>query len=99
MSYENHAKIFHEMKQAAGLTHIMDGLATKLRSFGAMAAADREASHPEIERAGRCYPYFATLAACYPCLRFSACYLDETLDLPIIPKVVCDPCFGMGRMR
>ena len=41
------------MKDAAGLNLLMDGCATKLRSFGAMHATQYAAPHREIERAGR----------------------------------------------
>jgi hypothetical protein len=53
ISYEAHYLLFAEMKTASGLLHMMADSATKLRSFGAMAANERQASHPEIERAGR----------------------------------------------
>jgi len=48
-----HLQLFQDMKQAAGLTGIMHDSQTKLRSFGAMNASEFQASHPEIERAGR----------------------------------------------
>ena len=49
-----HVGLFEQMKIAAGLEGVMADTLTKLRSFGAMHASDHQASHPEIERSGRC---------------------------------------------
>ena len=62
LSYGIHKDLFADMKNAAGLNMLMGDSATKLRSFGAMSASENQASHPEIERAGRSllplyYPY------------------------------------------
>lgn len=53
VTYEEHNELFYQMKTAAGLQNLMGDSATKLRSFGAMHASEHQASHPEIERAGR----------------------------------------------
>lgn len=53
MSYEEQARLFRDMKTASGLHLLMGDCATKLRSFGAMHANENQASHPEINRAGR----------------------------------------------
>lgn len=53
MSYATHAKLFEGMKRAAGLTHIMNEVSTKLRSWGAMHANEMAAHNDEIRRTGR----------------------------------------------
>jgi hypothetical protein len=53
LSYRVHERLFNDMRKAAGLIHLMGDCATKLRSFGAMSASEHQASHAEIERAGR----------------------------------------------
>jgi hypothetical protein len=46
-------QLFQDMKRAAGLTEILDDTATKLRSYGAMAALEGQAPSEEVERSGR----------------------------------------------
>ena len=53
LSYTEHSALFADMKNASGLALFMDTM-TKLRSFGAMNASENQASHDEMERAGRC---------------------------------------------
>ena len=53
LEYTTHKKLFEEMKNAAGLRHLMGDSATKLRSFGAMHADEQQASHPQLCRFGR----------------------------------------------
>ena len=50
-------ELFDQMKQGAAMQGLLHDIATKLRSYGAMQAAMRQSSHPEIGRAGR---YHAT---------------------------------------
>ena len=54
ITYKNQTQLFSEMKSAAGMMHLMDDSATKLRSWGAMAASEHQVSHAEVERHGRC---------------------------------------------
>lgn len=53
LSYNDHYVIFKGMKEAAGMLNILNDTATKLRSFGAMNANEKQASNAEIRRAGR----------------------------------------------
>ena len=53
ITYEDQSRLFADMKRAAGMMHLMEDSATKLRSWGAMAAAELQASHAEIEKHGR----------------------------------------------
>ena len=48
-----HLELFSEMKDAAALKHTMGDCTTKMRSFGAMNAADFAADDEAIERMGR----------------------------------------------
>ena len=50
---QGHVQLFRDMKTAAGLEHLMNDCVTKLRSFGAMHAAEGQADHAEVERMGR----------------------------------------------
>ena len=54
MSYEEQKALFSQMKSAAGMMHLLEDSATKLRSWGAMAASQHQVSHQDIERHGRC---------------------------------------------
>ena len=51
-----HWDLFKDMKSAAGLVNIMDACATKLRSFGAMKAAQKQADNMSVMQAGRQRP-------------------------------------------
>ena len=53
LSYNEHHRLFHEMKNAAGMHHLLNEQATKLRSFGAMQASENQAGKDWIEGAGR----------------------------------------------
>ena len=48
-----HWDLFKDMKSAAGLINVMDACATKLRSFGAMKAAQKQADNMSVQQAGR----------------------------------------------
>ena len=51
-----HWDLFKDMKSAAGLVNIMDACATKLRSFGAMKASQKQADNMSVMQAGRQRP-------------------------------------------
>lgn len=62
ITYDFQKALFAGMKSAAGMTHLMEDSATKLRSWGAMAASEQQVPHAEIERMGRCQPCYLSLA-------------------------------------
>jgi hypothetical protein len=90
LSYGLHKEIFASMKNAAGLNLLMGDSATKLRSFGAMSASENQASHPEIERAGRCL-----LPLYYPCLCYP--FTSHTLATPLLTHTLATPSRWNGK--
>lgn len=50
---QGQSELFHDMRRAAGLEALLGNCITKLRSHGAMHAAEYQAPHAEIERMGR----------------------------------------------
>jgi hypothetical protein len=97
-SYDDHVKLFADMKTAAGLQMELGGNATKLRCFGAMAAYDYQASHPEIEKCGRCSaphlnPTHTTELAYPPALRYAITLRYATLRYAtLIMYLLSFPC-------
>ena len=66
---QGHCELFADMKNAAGLGEAMHDVCTKLRSYGAMYAAEGQAPHSSIEATGRysnCHIFLPSISPRYP---------------------------------
>ena len=74
---QGHCELFEDMKNAAGLGEAMHDVVTKLRSYGAMYAAEGQASEQAIERSGRYFTLSGMLPHCH------SSYMLISPDIPI----------------